>query len=62
MDNIDIKSILYKKEYNPETKVYNIGRILHDEGHLNDDLWYAILELKNKYLKNILILNQKENN
>ena len=34
---------------NPETKVYLIGRELHENNKIPDALWYAILELKDKH-------------
>lgn len=51
----DLNQILMNKEYNPESKVYLIGKELKKEGRINDYLWYAILELKNKYIKDIKI-------
>lgn len=51
----DLNQILMNKEYNPESKVYLIGKELKKEDRMNDYLWYAILELKDKYIKDIKI-------
>ena len=50
----DLNKILLNKELNPETKVYRIARELKNENRINDELWYAILELKDKHLKDIV--------
>ena len=56
--------ILYNKDYNPETKVYNIAKILKNEYHIAFNLWYAILELKDKHIRDIIILedDNEDNN
>lgn len=40
--------------FNPETKVYQIARQLREQDKIDVDLWYAILELKDKHMKDIL--------
>ncbi len=50
----DVDNILYSNA-NPETKVYMIARLLHNNGSIPDSLWYAVLELKDKHLKDLQI-------
>jgi len=42
--------IRLNQNINPETKVYCIARQLRDHNRINIDLWYAILELKDKHI------------
>lgn len=49
------KQIRCDDSLNPETKVYLIGRYLHENGKIDDDLWYSILELKDKHFCDIQI-------
>lgn len=46
----NIEKILYDENIAIEVKVYRIARILHDHNHINDKLWYAILEFKDKHM------------
>ena len=41
--------ILHKKDLSPEEKIYLIARELRQHSDINMDLWYAILELKEKH-------------
>ena len=55
--NNDFKKKFYKlldKDINTVTKVYRIAKELKKESRINDQLWYAILELKNENFKNII--------
>ena len=49
----DLNKILTNDKLNPETKVYSIGKELKSNGKINDYLWYAILELKDKHIKEL---------
>lgn len=53
-----IYDILLNNKLNPETKVYEIANKIHNEdpNKINPVLWYAILELKDKHLKDIQTL------
>lgn len=51
---INTHKILLDDTLNPESKVYLIANILKEENLLWDDLWYAILEMKDKHLKDIM--------
>lgn len=51
----DLSKIRLDESLNPETRVYLIARELHEEGKINSDLWYAILDLKDKHFKDIQI-------
>lgn len=44
---MDTHSVLMNNKYTPEQKVYLIAHILGDK--VDDDLRYAILDLKEKY-------------
>lgn len=48
------QEIRLDKNLNPETKVYRIARQLKEQHKMDVDLWYSILELKDKYIKSIL--------
>lgn len=50
----DLDNILLDKDINVVTKVYRIAKELKKENRINDQLWYAILELKNENIKNII--------
>lgn len=51
----DLTEIRLDNSLNPETRVYLIARKLHTEDKINSDLWYAILDLKDKHIKDIQI-------
>lgn len=60
-----IETILYSSNANPESRVYAIANILHAEHLVVPQLWYAILDLKDKHLKEIdftLLEDHKEDN
>lgn len=60
-----IETILYSSSANPESKVYAIANILHAKHLIVPQLWYAILDLKDKHLKEIdftLLEDCKEDN
>ena len=50
----DTKKILLDSSLNPESKVYLIASILKEEDKIWDDLWYAVLDLKDKHLNDIM--------
>ena len=50
----ELEKILYS-HVNPETKVYLIGRQLHECNQIPDTFWYAILELKNKHIHELQV-------
>ena len=49
--------ILHSKKITPINKVYNIARNLNEENRIPPELWYAILELKDERLSEIILLN-----
>ncbi len=53
-EDLNMSDILYSS-VNPETKVYLIGRKLHERKEIPSELWYAILELKDKHLKELQV-------
>ena len=52
---MNTSDILLDKSLNNITKVYLIANYFHDKHQIADDLWYAILDLKDEYLKDIQI-------
>ena len=48
----DLNKILMSKQ-EPETRVYLIAKELHEAGKLNDELWYAVLDLQQKHFREI---------
>ena len=54
MERFELDKILYNKKLSPETKVYRIARLLHEDNELHVDLWYAILDMKDKYIETIM--------
>ena len=50
-----ITKIRLDESLNPETRVYLIANYLNDIGQINSDLFYAILDLKDKHLRDIQI-------
>lgn len=51
----DLSSIRLDESLNPETRVYMIANELHKAGKINSDLWYAILDLKDKHLPDMQV-------
>ena len=49
--------ILRSGDITPINKVYNIARNLREEERISPELWYAILELKDEHLSEIILLN-----
>lgn len=41
-----LDNILSNKNLSPETKVYLLSKELKDSGNINNQLWLAVLELK----------------
>ncbi len=56
MDELD--NILLNDNINSITKVYRIARKLKEYNKINDQLWYAILEMKNDHIKNIMFSSE----
>ena len=51
----EVHDILMNKELNGMTKVLWIARKLREEQAINDDLYYAILEMKDQNLSSIIL-------
>ena len=49
IENI-LDSILLNNDLEPEVKLYKIAKILKENNKICDQLWYAILEFKDKYI------------
>jgi len=58
----DLTRILLDTSLNPETRVYRIARELRENNRINDELWYAILDLKEKHFKDILFEENEPQN
>ena len=58
----DLTKILLDTSLNPETRVYRIAHELHENNRINDELWYAILDLKEKHFKDILFEENEPQN
>ena len=58
MERLELDKILYNKKLSPETKVYRIARLLHENDELHTDLWYALLDMKDKYIE--IIMKEKD--
>ena len=54
MAKMELDSILLDKELDPLNKVYKIARKLRENEMINSQLWYAILELKEEHIKEII--------
>ena len=55
-----LDSILLNKQLNAVTKVYRIAKELEKENQINTQLLYAILELKDENIKDIMFEDAKE--
>lgn len=58
MDELD--NILLNDNINSITKVYRIAKKLKEEKRINEQLWYAILEMKDDNIKNIMFSSENE--
>ena len=58
MDELD--NILLNANINSITKVYRIAKKLKDSKRINDQLWYAILEMKDDNINNIMFSLENE--
>lgn len=56
-EKLNNTQILHSKDITPINKVYNIARNLREEKRISPELWYAILELKDERLSEIILLN-----
>ena len=55
-EKLNNTQILHSKDITPINKVYNIARNLREENKIAPELWYAILELKDERLSEIVLL------
>ena len=56
MRHMDEKTkIRCDQSLNALTRVYLIANYLHDQGKIDSDLWYSILDLKDENLKDLQI-------
>lgn len=53
---IQTNEIILHSELSPINKVYNIARNLHKVHQISDFLWYAVLELKDKNINEIVFM------
>lgn len=58
MDELD--NILLNANINSITKVYRIAKKLKEQNQINDQLWYAILEMKDDNIENIMFSSENE--
>lgn len=56
----ELDNILLDTNINSITKVYRIAKKLKVDNKINDQLWYAILEMKDDNIKNIMISSENE--
>jgi len=54
----ELDNILLNDDINSITKVYSIAKKLKEDNKIPDQLWYAILEMKDDNIKNIMFSSE----